>query len=313
MTITQALNWGKNYLQKHTIVDTESSARFLLAFVLKVEPSQLLLQSDREVSNKEQQEFQKLLDRRAHHEPIAYILGYHEFCGLRLTVTPAVLIPRPETEQLIILVLDYINSKYQIRNSKQIKKSNDKNSKKLSDFGFRASDLTIIDIGTGSGAIAFALASQLKDKANITATDISTEALKIAESNAKQLGLDRYIDFVQADLLHSPDSQFLIPDSPIIVANLPYVPHQRMAQLQPDVRNFEPGLALDGGSDGLDCYRQLFEQIKVLQTTPRAIFCEIDETQGRAMRELVHSSWPSAKVNITKDVAGLDRFAKIII
>lgn len=274
MTVTQALNYGK------TVTDL-ASARFLLAAALDCQPGELVLQLDTELTSEQQDRYQALLDRRSANEPVAYILGYKDFCGLRLTVNSDTLIPRPETEQLIELVL-YYAKKHSIK--------------------------SIIDVGTGSGAIALSLAKSLPE-ASVTATDTSTKALAVAQQNATLNNIQNVI-FKQANLLEA-GGHILTAD--LIVANLPYIPSSRIAELEPDVKDFEPHLALDGGSDGLDLYRKLFDQISSSSQLPQVIFCEIDETHDTSFPKLAKKYWPKADVSIEHDLASLPRFARLAL
>lgn len=270
MTYHQALAQGATYLMKHQITDAESSARFLLADILQ--------DSLRDVKPEEMARFRTYLERRAQHEPVGYILGRTIFDGLTITVSRNVLVPCPETEDLVNRTASYAQTN-------SIRK--------------------ITEVGTGSGAIAIALAKRLPG-CQITATDISSQALTLAQANA--LSNQVQITFLHANLLMPVDSSSLLPELDMIVANLPYLPSAEIETLEPEVWQFEPRLALDGGPDGLDLYRQLATQIRQLKTKPRAIFCEIDETHGQNFIDL----WPDYAVTIEQDLAGLNRYATIL-
>ncbi len=233
--------------------------------------------------------------------PPQYIQGWSEFYKLKFKVTPDVLIPRPETE----LLVDYIS----VNSVKQ--------------------SLTILDIGTGSGNIAISLAKNLP-KAKIFATDISEKALDVARENARKHKVDKKIFFIKSDLL-SVFGQYdrlvyhTIPD--IIVTNLPYIPRGRIPYLDPAVKDFEPWIALDGGSDGFDLYRKLFEQIrhKFLQRSAggasfppqgwnsglKLIVCEIDDSHGDLATQEAKEYFPDAEVEVKTDLVQKQRILLI--
>jgi len=245
-------------------------------------------------------------------KPDAYQKGWVEFYKLRFKVTPDVLIPRPETELLVDEVLNCI--KYYVSSIK----------------GNRKKDVTVLDVGTGSGAIAISLASNLRGcNINIIATDISGKALKIAQQNAKLHGVEDKIKFIQSDLLLSLDPSLITQaigseaqarrdDNLIIVTNLPYIPTARIPYLDSSVKDFEPFIALDGGDDGFELYRKLFQQLEKFSLTPlrwvpKLIIGEIDYTQGETAVYEGQKYFPNAVVEVKKDLAHLQRILKISI
>jgi len=279
MTIRQAVVWGTQYLTDHQVADALSSARLLLMEVAGLDATSLITRGDDVLTIEQQTKYENFITLRSQHQPVAYILGHQPFGNLDLIVTPDTLIPRTETEQLVQLVLAYIDQHVE-------------------------SIATVIDVATGSGAIILALASA-KPQLHYIATDISPAALTVAKQNATRLGLN--VEFKETDLLAG------ITSADVVVANLPYVPSARLARLATDVRDYEPHLALDGGPDGLDLYRKLFEQLAAWPKLPQAIFCEIDETHTASFPDLVQSVWPTAQVTISQDLAGLTRYAQIIL
>lgn len=214
-------------------------------------------------------------------KPLAYTLGNQPFCEISLQVDANVLIPRPETEQLVALVSQYIED----------------NSVK-----------TIIDVGTGSGAIALALGNR-HPSLRIIGTDVSEAALAVARHNATILDI-RTIQFSKSNLLQPIDGSRL-PPADIIAANLPYVPSGRIPALPPAIRDFEPHLALDGGVDGFGVYRRLFNQMRALPWLPKAVFCEIDDTHRQNFVVETRKRWPKARVQVQQDLAEFDRFGLI--
>jgi release factor glutamine methyltransferase len=205
-------------------------AELLLLHTVQIPRVTLIAHPDRELTSTQQALYEKNITRRLLHEPIQYITGQQEFYGLTLHVTPAVLIPRPETEHLVEAVLKLLPP--------------DK-------------PLKIADIGTGSGAIAIALAAHLPQAA-ITALDISTEALTIAAANAREHNVAGRIQFLQSDLLSAFDHATETFDA--IVSNPPYIPEFDRSTLHPQVRDHEPATALFAGKSGLDIYRRLIPQ-----------------------------------------------------
>lgn len=211
-------------------------------------------------------------------KPFQYQKGWAEFYKLRLKVTPAVLIPRPETELLVDEVIA------------QVKTSNHPN---------------ILDLGTGSGCIAISLAKNLP-RAKIIATDISKKALGVAQQNARFQKVNHQIAFLQSDLL----SRILCGSFNAIVTNLPYIPTARIPHLDTSVKDFEPRLSLDGGFDGFDLYRKLFQQIKEKGWKPKLIIGEIDYTQRELALQEAQKYFPQKEVEVKKD---LDKKPRILL
>lgn len=216
-------------------------------------------------------------------KPSQYKKGYVEWYKLNFKVTPAVLIPRPETEALVDEVLGAIRS-----------------------------DITILDIGTGSGCISISIAKNssfhprgVRLNSKIIATDISPKALKIARQNAKLHGVEEKITFVQSDLLSVFCNSSLIAqgDSLMIVANLPYIPTQRIPQLDSSVKDFEPHIALDGGEDGFALYRRLFQEIKEKKLGLSCFIGEIDYTQSKLAIAEAKKFFPDAHIEVKPDLA----------
>jgi release factor glutamine methyltransferase len=219
-----------------------------------------LADPNRALTPAQQAAYDALIQRRRASEPIQYITGEQEFYGLALRVTPAVLIPRPETEQLVEAVLAELDG---------------------------ARPLRILDVGTGSGAIAIALAHHLPH-ASVTAVDLSSAALEVAASNAARHALTDRIRFIQSDLLAA-----LSPDEPpfdLIVSNPPYVPTGDRAGLHPQVRDHEPASALFAGPDGLDIYRRLIPQARAALRPDGLLALEIGHNQREAIASLL-SGW----------------------
>jgi release factor glutamine methyltransferase len=218
--------------------------------------------------------------RRAQHEPLAYILGHQEFYGLDFLVDRRVLIPRHETEMLVELAL---------RHAPRVPHASP----------------VVVDVGTGSGALALVFAHHLPH-AHIFATEISSDALVIARANAARLNLDGRVMFLQGDLL-----ALLAQPFDILVANLPYIPSARFDRLPREIRDYEPRVALDGGEDGLAVMRRLLARLEAHATRGAVAFLEIPEEQGAAAVELCQRQFPRAPVLLHCDLEGLDRVVEV--
>ncbi len=225
--------------------------------------------ADREVSSL----FISHCKRRADGEPSAYITGTKEFMGLEFDITPNVLVPRPETE----LIAEYVINRYS------------------------GQKLNIIDICTGSGAIACAVAHFLPN-ATVTGADISPKALETAEKNAKKLGVSDRVSFISADALGEMNFGKKFD---VAVSNPPYIETDTIETLEKDVKNYEPRLALDGGKDGLIFYRKIVDNIKSVLIPGGELIFEIGYNQGNALESIMDSKFKA--VTVTKDYSGLDR------
>lgn len=216
--------------------------------------------------------------------PKEYETGLAIFCELEFYVDKNVLIPRIETEDLVYKTREYVNSTL-----------------------LELAKVTILDVGTGSGCVAVALAKFLPS-AHVTAVDVSEFALEVAAKNAEKYSVSSQIHLVKSDLvsLLSDNARF-----DVIVTNLPYIPTKRIENLQGSVKDHEPKLALDGGADGFELYKNLFEQLVAKRIDFRLLLAEIDETQGGLARKVVKKYFPKAKCEIVKDKYGYDRFVQI--
>jgi len=269
-------------LRANGIADPEIEAELLLRQVLQLDRAYLFLRLPEQLSAEQEQEFHRLIARRLAHTPSAYLIGRREFYSLNLAVGPGVLIPRPETEHVVEAVIEFGRSLLQERER-----------------------VTFVDVGTGSGAIALAVAKHLP-ALRVLATDISAAALAMADLNAKRLRLAGRVTLLPGDLLDP-----LTEPVQIIAANLPYVPTSRWATLPPEVREHEPRLALDGGEDGLRVIERLLAAVPRHLTTGGVVILEIDDDQGGPLRSLVAERLPGAAVEIRADLAGRDRVAVI--
>jgi len=221
----------------------------------------------------------KLFARRAAREPLQYLLGSQEFCGLDFLVDRSVLIPRPETELLVEQVIQH---------------------------NLRARPLIIADIGTGSGCIAVALARALPT-AVLYATDRSPAALRIAEQNATRHGVKDRVRFVVGDLLEPLRAHRLEGKVAAVVSNPPYIPDRELFELQPEVRIFEPRLALAGGGDGLEFHRRLLSDAAEFLTPGGLLVFEVGQGQAGQLSEIAVAQGGYAQADLVRDAAGIDR------
>jgi len=256
--------------------EPELEAELLLRHCLGVDRASLYRLLTAELSEEEQQGFRDLVRRRLIHEPTAYIIGHKEFFGLDFEVTPAAIIPRPETEVLVELAIEAAHKK-------------------------PADSLQIADVGTGSGPIAVALASALP-QGKITATDSSQEALELAQRNARRHQVDKRVRFLQSDLLDRLPGRV-----DVLVANLPYVTTADWKALPPEIKDHEPREALDGGPDGLRVIGRLLEEAPARLSPSGVLLAEIGDMQGRAAKAVARAAFPEAAVKVMPDLSGRDR------
>lgn len=271
-----ALRWARDRLA--TTDEPALSARLLLAHVLDCPLTELFLRPERLLSAAEAHAYQSLIDRRASHEPVAYLLGYRAFMAIDLLVDRRVLIPRPETEKLVERAIEIVRRWPRPR---------------------------VVDVGTGSGAIAIGLAIRLP-KAKITAIDASPGALTLAQENARRSGVADHITFLHGDLL-SPLSE----PAEIIVANLPYVSESEYEALPPHIRLHEPRQALVAGPEGLDAIRALLSTAASHLAEGGSVLLEIGATQGQAVAALASVAFPGAQIHILQDLAHHDRIVHV--
>ena len=276
MNVLEALRQARRLLPQVSD-EPELEAELLLRHCLGVDRASLYRLLTAELSEEEQQRFRDLVRRRLIHEPTAYIIGHKEFFGLDFEVTPAAIIPRPETEVLVELAIEAAHKK------------------------LLADALPIADVGTGSGAIAVALASALPE-GKITATDTSPEALELAQRNAARHRVDKRIRFLQSDLLDTVPGRV-----DVLVANLPYVTTADWKALPPEIKDHEPREALDGGPDGLRVIERLLEEAPARLSPSGVLLAEIGDMQGRAAKAAARAAFPEAAVKVMPDPSGRDR------
>lgn len=282
-TIRGAFVEASSFLSRHGVEEAALSGQLLLQHILGWSRTKLLLNWQDPFPAEVELAWQKALSRRATGEPVQYIIGQEGFYGLMLKVTPAVLIPRPETE---ILVQEIVNR-----------------GRRLWPLGLSQPPL-LADIGTGSGAIPIAIAAQCP-LWRIAAVDISREALLVARENAAAHGAEQRIRLLEGDLFAPLIQEGIAPD--IVVSNPPYIPSGELPDLQREVRDYEPHEALDGGEDGLQFYRRLATGLKALPRLPRLAGFEVGIGQAREVAAMLTDLGGFHAVDIVRDLAGIER------
>jgi release factor glutamine methyltransferase len=303
-TVKKALLWAKNYLKKCGVENTALEAEVLLAFCTKLDRVALYRQNERFLSPEEEENFRQMIKRRGRREPVAYLTGHKEFMSLDFLVNPAVLIPRPETELLVEKALEILNAKaLGVGQASSLFEAGRQNSKSQTP----KDKILIVDVGTGSCAIAVSIAKHIKylNKVCIYATEISPAALEVARLNAERHGVAERITFWQGDLLEPLKNQGCEGQVSLITANLPYIPTREIACLEPDVRLYEPRLALNGGKDGLDFYRRLISQGREFLKPGGYLLMEINPAAINQIFGLLNAAgW---KFNVFLDLNGKER------
>lgn len=275
MTLKQALERARGILLAHGIDEAHLEIQLLLRQASGISQVQLYLDIDRELDFEEEEGFRRLVERRLSGEPIAYIRGHREFCGLDFSVEPGVLIPRPESELLVEQAI------------------------RLAEEGAVS---TVAEVGTGCGAVAISLALNLP-RTKIYATDISASALKVARFNCQKHGVADRVCLLHGDMLHP------LPEPvDIIIANLPYVREAELPQVSS--AGFEPLLALNGGVDGLDKIRQLCQQAGDRLRPGGSLLLEIGQGQAMAVTTLLGRLFPSAEIEVMPDLSGIERVVR---
>ena len=256
-------------------------AELLLGCALGMSREELMVAATRKVSVAESDRYEDLLRRRLNREPLAYITGQQEFWSLGFLVSGDVLVPRPETETLVERALKHLAT---IHNRGAPR---------------------ILELGTGSGAIAVALASELP-QAEIVATEIAPAALQIARRNASRNGVSNAIRFLQGDLFTALDQE-LEKDFDLILSNPPYIPRGEIAHLEAEVSRWEPRAALDGGVDGLDFYRRIIEEAPGYLRQGGAVAVEIGAAIGSLVLALFRNNPAYGDTRVYQDYSGRDR------
>ena len=272
MTYREAVEFGTKCLTDAGVPDAALDAWYLLQMVCKIERSYYYVHGEEDITQDAQKDYEIAVQKRAEHIPLQYIIGEQEFMGLRFKVNSNVLIPRQDTETLVEQVLKIVKP-----------------------------GMKVLDLCTGSGCV---LISVLKNAPELTGmgSDISKTALLVAKENAKLHEVDA--EWVRSDLFDNITETF-----DVIMANPPYIPTGEILSLMPEVRDFEPENALDGGADGLDFYRKITGQVKDYLNPGGYVYMEIGYDQGEAVSELMRNAG-FTEVEVIKDLARNDRVVK---
>ena len=274
----QAYVWGVKELEQAGIAEAETDTRLLLEYVCNTDRNTLLVHGDRMLSKEEYESYVNYISKRKKHRPLQYITGVQNFMGLEFAVNEHVLIPRQDTEILVEEVMRHLHD------------------------GMR-----ILDMCTGSGCILLSLLYYSNDCSGV-GVDISADALQVAEQNAERVGKLKNstisAEFIQSNLFEQLDEQ--AGSFEIIVSNPPYIQSDVIETLMPEVKDFEPHMALDGRADGLYFYREIIGQAGKYLAGGGALFFEIGYDQGAAVKGLMEAAG-YLDVKVVKDFAGLDR------
>lgn len=279
MKINELLRASSDHLQAAGYVHGQREAEIILGHLTNLDTATLFTSGEDDIDERLVSQMQTAIRERSQGRPLAYIVGSQQFLGFQLKSDERALIPRPETEQLVELLVQTIRArKYEAGH--------------------------FLEIGTGAGPIAISLKKYFP-RAAVTATDISPEALELAEDNARLLGAE--IEFLQSDLLAS------VPTKPydVIVANLPYVPEERLAFVSDEILDWEPMVAVQAGEDGFAYIGRFLDSIAPYTHDGSVIALEMWHTHGPLVEERVASIFPEATVKIKQDLAGFDRFAVV--
>ena len=283
-TILKLLKWTTSYFQSHNIDSPRATAEILLAHGLSINRIDLYLRYDQPIFSKELVIFKELIKRRIQREPVAYIIGTKEFWSMELWVTPSVLIPRPETECLVengLSILSESNAS-----------------------GQPSQPPRILEIGTGSGAIILAMAVERSDVL-FFASDLSIPAVELARKNAKRHHLDQKIVFFSGDLFACLCEKSCYFD--MILSNPPYIPTLIINQLQPEITQYEPRMALDGKQEGLYFIKKIIHDAHRYLKPKGVLLLEIGHDQKQAVQKIIDNCNAYEEVTFQKDYSGQDR------
>jgi len=288
-TVLRLLTWTTDFFRQRGSDSPRLDAEVLLAHALRCARIELYTAFNSEPSGEQRQEFRELVRRRGEGVPVAYLVGYREFYSLRLAVSPAVLIPRPETEHLVTVALDYLAS----LESKAV--SGERSGRPV----------RVVDVGTGSGAIAIAVAKHLPTAiaadCRITAIDLSADALQVARDNSETHGVNDRIEFLQGDLLEPLPAE---PQFDLVLSNPPYVSQSEYDELSPSVRDHEPRGALLAGPTGTELIVRLIDQAADRLVSGGLLAIELSPMIAEACGERVRADARYHELKFVKDMGG---------
>ena len=283
-TLIKLIQWATAYFDRHHIDSPRATAEILLAHAIGSKRIDLYLHYDQPLNSDELNCFKALIKRRINREPVAYIVGHKEFWSIDLEVNRNVLIPRPETECLVEKALESLAADSDPENK------------------------SILELGTGSGAVIIALASE-NSQHSYLGTDISSDAIEVARRNARRHGLDAKIRFMVANWFAPLDKKAGIFD--LIVSNPPYIKTQDLKRLQPEIHVYEPVAALDGAKDGLRCLRHIIQCAYLYLKPTGALLLEIGHDQQAPLKQIIDACGQYEDVQFYRDYSGYDRIVSM--
>ena len=302
-TILATLRWTTGYFRTKGVSEPRAAAEVLLAHTLSVSRLDLYLRYDQPLNPEELARFKALMVRRREGEPVAYLTGHREFWSLDIQVTPAVLIPRPETETLVAAALEAAR----FYEENEVARGGQKEGQpKTENRKPKTSPLWGLEVGVGSGAVVIALAKELP-RMSWVGLDTSGAALAVARNNVRRHGVADRVHLLQADLLAAlkPTAAFAL-----LVANLPYVPRPEWERLPREIKAFEPPGALLGGEDGLDLIRPLIRQAPQYVMGGGWLLLEVGDQQAPQVAALVAETGAYDRLKIIRDFSGMDRVVR---
>ena len=295
LLVKEMLTMGEKQLMDSDIADATRDCKILYCYMMDIPFSKIILEYQKVLQDRLCDKYFELIDRRSKGEPVQYIMGCQEFMGLEFIVNENVLIPRQDTETLVEDALEIINT----------------GTLRGEDMDVKRKEWDILDLCTGSGAIGVSLA-RIANKVNVTCSDISEGAIKVAKENAQKHGLAKSMKFEQGDLFKPFNKHFRKQKFDMIISNPPYIKSSVIPTLQREVCEHEPLSALDGGESGLDFYERIVSGVGSHLKKGGVLLMEIGNDQGEAVSGLLSRNGEFTSIRVLKDLAQRDRivFAK---
>lgn len=295
LLVKEMLTMGEKQLMDSDIADATRDCKILYCYMMDIPFSKIILEYQEVLQDRLCDKYFELIDRRSKGEPVQYIMGSQEFMGLEFIVNENVLIPRQDTETLVEDALEIINT----------------GTLRGEDMDVKRKEWDILDLCTGSGAIGVSLA-RIANKVNVTCSDISEGAIKVAKENAQKHGVAKSVKFEQGDLFKPFSKHFRKQKFDMIISNPPYIKSSIIPTLQKEVCEHEPLSALDGGESGLDFYERIVSGVGGYLRKGGVLLLEIGHDQGEAVSGLLSRNGDFTSIRVLKDLANRDRivFAK---
>ena len=295
LLVKEMLTMGEKQLMDSDIADATRDCKILYCYMMDIPFSKIILEYQQVLQDRLCDKYFELIDRRSKGEPVQYIMGSQEFMGLEFIVNENVLIPRQDTETLVEDALEIINT----------------GTLRGEDMDVKRKEWDILDLCTGSGAIGVSLA-RIANKVNVTCSDISEGAIKVAKENAQKHGVAKSVKFEQGDLFKPFSKPFRKQKFDMIISNPPYIKSSIIPTLQKEVCEHEPISALDGGESGLDFYERIVSGVGGHLRKGAVLLLEIGHDQGEAVSGLLSRNGDFTSIRVLKDLANRDRivFAK---